>query len=243
MNEIANAVKAGSRAGVVWGIIVLILGILAMMTPLVSGIAVTFMVAILLLAAGLAQTVYAFKSETILSGAGTFLFGGLAVLCGLAMLFFPGKGLAAITLFLAYYFLADGIISLINGIRFRPFQGWGGMVFSGIISILLAWMIWSKWPVSGIWAVGILVGVRLVFTGWTMIILGAVTEELVEEVENIIESEETITESAENLVESSESIAESPENIVESSDNIESSDSAESSDNTESSDNDDPINR
>ncbi len=230
MNEIANALKAGSRAGVVWGIIVLILGILAMMTPLVSGIAVTVMVAILLLAAGLAQTVYAFKSETILSGAGTFLFGGLAVLCGLAMLFFPGKGLAAITLFLAYYFIADGIISLINGIRFRPFQGWGGMVFSGIVSLLLGWMIWSKWPISGIWAVGILVGVRLVFTGWTMIILGAVTEDLVDQVESIAESEESTAESAENFLERSEYNAESSENI-------------ESSDSTESSDNEDPINR
>jgi len=212
MNEIANAVKVGSRVGVVWGIIVLILGILAMTAPLVPGIAVTVMVAIVLLAAGLAQTVYAFKSETILSGAGTFLFGGLAVLCGLAMLFFPGKGLAAITLFLAYYFIADGIISLVNGIRFRPFQGWGGMVFSGIISLLLGWMIWSKWPVSGIWAVGILVGVRLVFTGWTMIILGAVTEDLVERVESIAESEESTAESAENFVETSEYIADPSEN-------------------------------
>lgn len=217
MNEFANAVKAGSRAGVVWGIIVLVLGVLAMTAPLVPGIAVTVMVAIVLLAAGLAQTVYAFKSETILSGVGTFLFGGLAVLCGLAMLFFPGKGLAAITLFLAYYFIADGIISLINGIRFRPFQGWGGMVFSGIISLLLGWMIWSKWPVSGIWAVGILVGVRLIITGWTMIILGAVTEKLVDEVENIAESEDTI-------IESSEYIAEPSENV-------------------DSSDNEDPINR
>ena len=66
MNEIADTLKAGSRVGVVWGIIVLILGVLAMMAPLVSGIAVTVMVAILLLAAGLAQTMYAFKSETIL---------------------------------------------------------------------------------------------------------------------------------------------------------------------------------
>lgn len=195
MDEIANVVKTGSRVGVVWGLIVLILGVLAMMAPLVPGIAVTVMVAILLLAAGLAQTMYAFKSETILSGVGTFLFGGLAVLCGLAMLFFPGKGLAAITLFLASYFLADGIISLFSGIRFRPFQGWGWMVFSGITSLLLGGMILSKWPVSGIWAVGILVGVRLLFAGWTMIILGAVTEDFVEQVENIAKSEETTSDS------------------------------------------------
>jgi uncharacterized membrane protein HdeD (DUF308 family) len=190
MNEIADTVKAGSRVSVVWGIIVLILGVLAMMAPLVSGIAVTVMVALLLLAAGLAQSMYAFKSETILSGVSTFLFGGLTVLCGVAMLFFPGKGLAAITMFLAFYFIADGIINLVNGFRFRPFKGWGSMVFSGIISLLLGWMIWSKWPVSGIWAVGILVGVRLLFTGWTMIILGAVTEDLVERAENIVESSE-----------------------------------------------------
>lgn len=190
MNEVADTVKAGSRAGVVWGIIVLILGILAMAAPLVSGIAVTFMVAILLLAAGIAQTIYAFRSETALSGIGTFLFGGLAILCGLAMLVFPGKGLAAITMFLAAYFIADGIINLINGVRFRPFKGWGSMVFSGIISLLLGWMIWRSWPVSGIWAIGILVGVRLLFTGWTMIILGTVTEDLVDLAEESVERPE-----------------------------------------------------
>ena len=157
---------------------------------MVSGIAVTFMVAILLLAAGIAQTIYAFRSETVLSGIGTFLFGGLAVLCGLAMMVFPGKGLAAITMFLAVFFIADGIISLINGFRFRPFKGWGGMVFSGIVSLLLGWMIWSKWPISGIWAVGILVGVRLLFTGWAMIILGTVTENLVETAEENVEQAE-----------------------------------------------------
>ncbi len=192
MTDFSDMVKAGSRVGVVWGSIVLILGILAMMAPLASGFAVTAMVAILLLAAGLAQTVYALKSETILTGLGTFLFGGLAALCGLAMLVFPGKGLAAITMFLAFYFIADGIISLVNGIRFRPFKGWGSMVFSGVISLLLGWMIWSKWPVSGIWAVGILVGVRLIFAGWTMIILGAVTEDLVEQAEEIVEESENL---------------------------------------------------
>lgn len=190
MSEISETVKAASRVGVVWGIMVLILGVLAMLTPLVSGIAVTVMVAILLLAAGLAQSVYAFKSETILSGVATFLFGGLSVLCGLAMLFFPGKGLAAITMFLAIYFIADGAINLVNGIRFRPFKGWGSMVFSGVVSLLLGWMIWSKWPVSGIWAVGILVGVRLLFVGWTMIILGAVTEGIVEQAETSVEPSE-----------------------------------------------------
>jgi len=192
MTDIADTIKAGSRVGVVWGSIVLILGILAMMAPLAYGFAVTAMVAILLLAAGLAQTVYALKSETILTGLGTFLFGGLAALCGLAMLVFPGKGLAAITMFLAFYFIADGIISLVNGIRFRPFKGWGSMVFSGVISLLLGWMIWSKWPVSGIWAVGILVGVRLIFAGWTMIILGAVTEDFVEQAEEIVEESENL---------------------------------------------------
>ena len=192
MTDFSDMVKAGSRVGVVWGSIVLILGILAMMAPLASGFAVTAMVAILLLAAGLAQTVYALKSETILTGLGTFLFGGLAALCGLAMLVFPGKGLAAITMFLAFYFIADGIISLVNGIRFRPFKGWGSMVFSGVISLLLGWMIWSKWPVSGIWAVGILVGVRLIFAGWTMIILGAVTEDFVEQAEEIVEESENL---------------------------------------------------
>ena len=64
--------------------------------------------------------------------------------------------------------MIDGIWSLVAGFRWRPSEGWGWMVFSGIVSIILGVMIWRQFPVSALWLVGVLVGIRLLFTGLTM---------------------------------------------------------------------------
>jgi uncharacterized membrane protein HdeD (DUF308 family) len=183
MNEIADAVNAKSKASVVWGVVVLILGILAMMAPLAAGKFVVVMVGVALLVSGLSQTIYAFQSETVGAGVGKFLFGGLAVLCGLALLGNWAAGLAYLTIILAAFFLVDGIFTVISGFGIRPDAGWGVTVLGGIVSIILGWMIWSSWPVSGAWAVGLLVGIRLLFTGWAMIILGSAAKRMVEQAE------------------------------------------------------------
>jgi uncharacterized membrane protein HdeD (DUF308 family) len=141
MNEIADAVNAKSKASVVWGVVVLILGILAMMAPLAAGKFVVVMVGVALLV------------------------------------------LAYLTIILAAFFLVDGIFTVISGFGIRPDAGWGVTVLGGIVSIILGWMIWSSWPVSGAWAVGLLVGIRLLFTGWAMIILGSAAKRMVEQAE------------------------------------------------------------
>ncbi len=77
----------------------------------------------------------------------------------------------------------DGIWSVISGLRWRPFEGWGWMVFSGIVSIVFGVMIYRQFPESALWLVGVLVGVRLVFSGMAMIMMGAATEAVVDEAE------------------------------------------------------------
>lgn len=183
MNEMTEAARAGSRAGTLWGIIVLILGMLAIAMPFITGVAITLMIGIILIAAGVAELVYTFKSKSFGEGFFRFLFGLVAILAGLSLVSQPDAGLATITLFLAIWFFVDGIITLIQGFRWRPFDGWGWMVFSGIVSIILGVMIWRQFPVSAVWLVGVLVGIRLVFAGWTMIMLGGVSEAIVDEVE------------------------------------------------------------
>lgn len=183
MGESSELVRAGSRAGTLWGIIVLILGLLAVAMPFIPGVAVIVMIGIILIAAGLAELVYTFKSRSFGEGLFRFLFGLLAILAGLSLVAQPVAGLATITLFLAVWFFVDGIITLIQGFRWRPFDGWGWMVFSGIVSIVLGVMIWRQFPVSAVWLVGVLVGIRLIFAGWTMIMLGSVGEAIADEAE------------------------------------------------------------
>ena len=168
--------KGSSRKGTVLGLTTVILGILAMMVPMISGLTVTVAVAALVLAAGVAMTAYAFSAGTFWQGLFQFLFGGLTALAGAVLLTRPLLGLASITMVLVVYFLIDGLTTIVLGFRAKPTNGWGWMVLSGIACVVLSVLIWRDWPFSGQWAIGILVGVRLVMSGWVMIMLGGIGE-------------------------------------------------------------------
>ena len=173
MNEISDTVRDTSRLGTVWGIAVLILGVLALMMPLAFGLTTTLLTAILLIAAGIAQTIYAFNAGSFGKGLLQFLFGGISILGGIAMMAMPGVGLLTLTIAVIAYFLVDGISTIVAGFRLRPVKGWGWMLFSGIVSVVLAVMIYREFPAASAYIIGILVGIRMIFAGWSMILLGA----------------------------------------------------------------------
>ena len=93
MSEISMAVRDTSRIGTVLGIATIVCGILAMAMPMVSGLAVAGVVAVLLIAAGIARTLFAFKAPSFGKGLLVFLFGGISILCGVVMLARPLLGL------------------------------------------------------------------------------------------------------------------------------------------------------
>jgi len=169
---LANMVKKDSTVLIILGIVTVILGVLSMMAPLMAGIAVALSVGILLIAAGIMRTIFAFKCKSWGKGILVFLLGLLTLLVGFYMVSRPGAALVTLTLFLAAYFVVDGIFEIIEAFDLKPIKGWGWMLFGGIVSILLGIMIWRQWPVSGAWAVGILFGIKLVFAGWAMVGIG-----------------------------------------------------------------------
>ena len=183
MNEISDAMRAPSRMGTVLGIATIIFGILAMMMPMVSGITVAAIVAVLLIAGGIARSIFAFKAGSFGKGLLMFLFGGFSVLCGVIMLARPLIGLASLTMVLVVYFLVDGIFEIIAGFKLKGVKGWFWFIIGGIASLVLAYMIWKQWPASGQWAIGLLVGIRLIFAGWEMVAIGAVGDAAVDELE------------------------------------------------------------
>ncbi len=71
------------------------------------------------------------------------------------------------------YFLIEGIWKVIASFRYRPATGWLWLLISGVISLVLGWLIWMQWPISGMWAVGVLVGVNLLSTGIALVSLAS----------------------------------------------------------------------
>ncbi len=169
---LANMVKKDSTAVLILGILTVILGVLAMMAPLMAGVAVALSVGIILIIAGVMRTIFAFKCKSWGKGILIFLLGLLTLLVGFYMVSRPGAALVTLTLFLAAYFVVDGIFEIIEAFDLKPIDGWGWMLFGGIVSILLGIMIWRQWPVSGAWAIGILFGIKLIFAGWAMVGIG-----------------------------------------------------------------------
>jgi len=153
------------------GIVLAIFGVIAIATPAVAGTAVVMVIGVVLLVAGVVQFVQGFCEESWSSKLLTMVLGLLAVVCGIGVLGHPILGLTFLTLLLAIFFVVEGIWKIIASFSFRPASGWLFMLASGILGLVLGAIIWSQWPVSGLWAVGILVGVDLLVTGISMIAL------------------------------------------------------------------------
>ncbi len=181
MSGLENEVQQVSRAGMVFGIILVVLGILSIVMPGIAGVAVTLLAGIFMIAAGIARFVWAFQSETFGRGVLTFLLGGLFLIAGLWIVARPLVGLISLTMVLAVFFVVDGLFEIIAAFGVKGRQGWGWLLMGGIVSIVLGWLIWSQWPLSGVWAVGILVGVKLLFAGTAMIALGSAGSRMAKE--------------------------------------------------------------
>lgn len=178
MTELATAVKKTSNAATIWGVLTIILGILVMASPMaagaVVGITVSILIAVAMIIAGVSQTIYAFQAGSIGRGILMLLFGGVTIIAGIAIITRPEIALAMLTMFLTIYFIVDGVTTLIASTAVTGGQGKGLMIFNGVITLALGFFLWSGWPVTGIWAIGILLGIRLLFSGITMIALGSV---------------------------------------------------------------------
>jgi uncharacterized membrane protein HdeD (DUF308 family) len=168
----AHEAKKNATWLIVLGVLTVILGILAITSPYISGMAVTLFIGGLLAFMGVLQIIAAFKSGHWGSGIVGTLIGLLSIGAGLLMIFRPTIGMASLTLFLAAYFLVDGIFEVITAFKMRPEKGWGWMLFNGIIAGLLGFLLWRQWPFSGSYAIGLLFGIHILLSGIVMIVLG-----------------------------------------------------------------------
>ncbi len=189
MNNLKEAVggwaeKAKKNAGLLvgLGVLTVIAGFLSIGSPMVSGMGVSILIGIALVIAGVARTVGAFSAGSFGQGALAFVGGILTFVAGVILTGRPGLGLATLTLLLGGYLVVDGISGAVLAFHVRPEKGWGWMLFSAVIGILLGFLLLREWPLSGVWAIGTLVGVNLLFTGFSLISVGSAARSLAKRV-------------------------------------------------------------
>ena len=146
-------------------ILMIIAGLLAIVVPPAAGIAVLVVVSWLLMLSGVVHLVFAWYTRTAGGMIWELLLGILYLFVGVYALLHPVAGLASLTLLLAIYLFVEGVLELILGFRLRPMAGSGWVLFDGIVTLVLAILIWRSWPSSTEWVIGTLVGISMLFSG------------------------------------------------------------------------------
>jgi uncharacterized membrane protein HdeD (DUF308 family) len=152
-------------------ILLTVVGLFAILVPIVSGIAITLIIGWFFTVIGILHFLFAWKTHTTGGVFWEILLGFLYLFSGMYLIVHPLAGLASLTLFLAAYFFIKGIVQIIHFFQLRPRHGSSWLLLDGIISLILAVMIWRSWPFSSVWAIGTLVGISLLFTGFSRLML------------------------------------------------------------------------
>lgn len=174
VEEVTKAAARNWGWFVALGIACIVLGMLAIVFPLVASITMKIFIGWLLLLAGILCVMHAFGASDWKGVVLNLLLAALLIIGGGWLAFFPIEGLVALTAFLAILFIAQGVVQVALGFQIRPDDGWGWMIVSGIMAILVGSLIWLGLPSTAAWALGLLAGINLIFTGTSYVALGMV---------------------------------------------------------------------
>src|SRR5512136_2977754 len=145
--------------------LMILAGILALIFPVISSVAIVLFLGWLLIFSGILQAVSLIDARHVPHFWLQLVSVVLSVLVGILFLRNPGAGLLTLTLLLIVFFMVEGISKVIFSLTIRPFPNWGWVFASGVISILLAFYLWANTPVTAIWLLGMLLGIELICEG------------------------------------------------------------------------------
>jgi len=164
-------VRQASTASILWGILLVIFGVMAVGSPFVAAVTVSLIIAWLIILAGVVHLILGFRAH---GGSGLIwkLLVGLAYLIfGVYLFTHPLLGVASLTLLLASLFLLEGILDIVLFFNVRAMRGSTMILIDGIVTVVLGLLIYVHWPSSSAWAIGTLVGVSMIVSGVTRVML------------------------------------------------------------------------
>ena len=167
----SDTLRQTSTWSIVWGVSLIVFGMLAVGSPLLAAVAVNAFVAWLIVLAGVVHLILAFHAHR----AGSLIWKllvGLAYVCfGGYLIAHPLLGVASLTLLLGSLFLVEGVLDIVLFFQMRSMRGSSWVLIDGIVSLLLGLMIYRQWPSSSAWVIGTLVGVSMIFSGISRVML------------------------------------------------------------------------
>jgi uncharacterized membrane protein HdeD (DUF308 family) len=171
LSDFQNAVRTALRENWKWfvfqGIVMLVLGCLALAEPVIASVAVDIYIGWLFMFSGVFGLVAMFSARDASAFFWMLLTAALSLAVGILLVWKPNEGTVSLTLVLTAFFIAEGAFQVGASISYRDIlpDSWGWLLASGIADLLLAGLIIYFWPQSASWTLGLIVGVNLITTG------------------------------------------------------------------------------
>ena len=179
MKTMQEDIRTTTTWSIVLSILMIVSGIAAIVLPAVAGLAVTVMLGWLLVFTGALHLGMAWRGEGAAAIAGEIVVSLLYAAIGIYLLGRPAAGLASLTVALAVLLAAKGVFEAVIALSVRPLPGSGWLLLDGLVTVAIATLIAAAWPASTAWAIGIMVGVSMVSSGVTRLMISSAVRGLV----------------------------------------------------------------
>lgn len=153
------------------GALISVFGLIAIFSPFVTGVTLSAILGVLLVAGGIGHGIHVFSARGWKGFIWQALLATTYVIGGVTLIVNPVVGILTLTLLLAVFFFVEGIIGVVMGLRLRPASGWGWMLASGVIGIIAGALVWTGWPITALWVVGLIFGIKLLSTGVALVMV------------------------------------------------------------------------
>jgi uncharacterized membrane protein HdeD (DUF308 family) len=160
-----DAIKRHSLWYMIQGILMMVAGLVALLFPLVSSVAVILLLGWLLIISGILQGISLIGASNVPHFWLQLISVVLSIVIGLMFLNDPGGGLVALTLLLVVFFIVGGMARIVFALTIRPLSDWGWVLASGIIGVLLGIYLFASLPITAAWILGLLFGIQLLSEG------------------------------------------------------------------------------
>ena len=185
---VRDAVRVHSGLFLAQGVVMTLLGVVAVIWPQISSVAVDFYVGWLLLLSGVVALATMFFAPNAAGFFWSLLTGALSLFAGVLLLWHPVEGVVSLTLVLVAFFIAEGVFQIGAAFAYRTAlpESWAWMLVSGVADLVLAILIVSGWPGSASWALGLIVGVNLITSGVATAMVATAARQLIARAEKAL---------------------------------------------------------
>ena len=179
VQTVRGEIRQSATGSIVLSVLMIVSGVVAIAIPPIAGLTVTVMFGWLLIVTGALHLGFAWRGRGVATVIGELAVAALYAVIGFYMLARPVAGLASLTLAIAAYLAAKGLLEGVIAFKLRRLPGTGWLLFDGILTIVIAAMIATAWPASSAWAVGVLLGVAMICSGFARLMVSTAVRRLV----------------------------------------------------------------